>query len=30
MLTHEMVQRLIGLVNSDLSPKQVRGALSTP
>lgn len=30
MLTHEMVQQLLGLVNSDLSPDQVRAALSTP
>jgi beta-glucosidase len=30
MLTHETVQQLLGLVNSDLSPDQVRAALSTP
>ncbi len=30
MLTHEAVQGLLGLVNSDLSPEQVRAALSTP
>ena len=30
MLTHEAVQQLLQLVNSDLSPEQVRAALSRP